>query len=341
MAYFDCQIVQGGGGVILTVTCSPTFAGVAITATDGTTTLTATCPSSSPYEVEFKLPNAGTWTISGVISGTTVSTNVVIPSSAELNAIPDGATATPTDDIQTWLNCANIWDKNYTTISQVLADSATVTALIASNNAADYMARSTSWANSVTANSSAMTKIGANDYCADKLLADSTWLTAICDSTYFESVLNVKVPTMTSDTTPSGTAFADSNIPGGYAYLAFDNNASTGWRPASLDSRTSYGSRIGYIFTSPTCVKKAVFTIQSSYNVPTTNCKLRGSNDGNTWNDISDVSKFSLSNTSKTITLKGTSITAYRRIALFADALNVNNQFSSQCNSVQFYGRSS
>ena len=30
----------------------------------------------------------------------------------ELIDAPDGATVTPTDDVQTWLYCANIWDKS-------------------------------------------------------------------------------------------------------------------------------------------------------------------------------------------------------------------------------------
>lgn len=236
MAYFDCQIVQGGGGLILVVTCHSFFAGATITATDGETTLQATCPSSSPYTVEFKIPNSGSWTISGTASGQTGSTTVVIPDSATLTPpIPTGSTVTPVNDIQIWLHCANIWNKNYTTITQVLADASTLQALIASNNAADYMARSTSWASSVTANSTAMTYIGANNYCANKLLANSTWLNAICNSTYFESVLNVKVPTMTSNTTPSGVASATkaSASGDGSAFQAFDKNTSTYWTTAN------------------------------------------------------------------------------------------------------------
>jgi hypothetical protein len=60
--------------------------------------------------------------------------------------IPDGRTVLPTDDIQIWLHCANIWDKNYTTLAEVLADSTTLSALISSNNAVDYLVRSTTWA---------------------------------------------------------------------------------------------------------------------------------------------------------------------------------------------------
>ena len=89
MAYFHCLIGGGssGGGYTLTVTCDSQFAGTTITCTDGTTTLTATCPSASPYEVEFEIPNGGDWTISGVVSGQTITTGVSIPTTATLEAI--------------------------------------------------------------------------------------------------------------------------------------------------------------------------------------------------------------------------------------------------------------
>lgn len=83
MAYFECIIGNGTGtgtGIPLIVTCASAFAGLTITCTDGTTTLTDTCPSSSPYEITFNLPNTGTWTVSGVISGTTYSESVVVDS---------------------------------------------------------------------------------------------------------------------------------------------------------------------------------------------------------------------------------------------------------------------
>lgn len=89
MAYFHCLIGGGssGGGYELTVTCDAAFAGTTITCTDGVTTLTQTCPSAPPYEVVFAIPNGGDWTISGVISGSTVSTGISIPTSAELAAL--------------------------------------------------------------------------------------------------------------------------------------------------------------------------------------------------------------------------------------------------------------
>lgn len=73
-------------GATLEVTCDQDFAGLTITATDGTTTLSKACPSSIPYIVEFDIPNEGTWTVSGIIDGMTFSTqiSVTIDYAAEL-----------------------------------------------------------------------------------------------------------------------------------------------------------------------------------------------------------------------------------------------------------------
>ena len=120
MAYFHCLIGGGssGGGYELTVTCDSAFSGTTITCTDGTTTLTQTCPSSSPYEVVFEIPNGGDWTISGTTGGHTVSTGVSIPTSAEL--------------IATIQQTVTIYSAKEDTISYVDIDGATQTITFAS-----------------------------------------------------------------------------------------------------------------------------------------------------------------------------------------------------------------
>ena len=120
MAYFHCLIGGGssGGGYELTVTCDSAFASSTITCTDGTTTLTQTCPSSSPYEVVFEIPNGGDWTISGTTGGHTVSTGVSIPTSAEL--------------IATIQQTVTIYSAKEDTISYVDIDGATQTITFAS-----------------------------------------------------------------------------------------------------------------------------------------------------------------------------------------------------------------
>lgn len=326
MAYFHCLIGGGssGGGYELTVTCDADFAGTTITATDGVTTLTQTCPSASPYEVVFAIPNGGTWTVSGIVSGSTCTASIDIPDELELIAIPDGSTVTPTDVIQTWLKCGGIFDKSYTTLNEVLADSTTLLALMSDDNAADYLVRSTTWASGVTANSTAMTDIGANNYCADTLLSDSTWAEAICNSTYFESVLNTKVPTMTSNTTPSGTCFASgSSDP---AYYAFDGNDSTHWAaPDAVDGT------VGYEFTSDVCIRKAKF--RALYG--TRQFSVSYSDDGTTYTSCSETVTATNAETDYYVLTTATTAHKYWR-------MNVHHTQGASgffVQTVQFYGR--
>lgn len=342
MAYFRCSVGSGGSGIPLVVTCASAFAGTIITCTDGTTTLTDACPSSSPYEITFNLPNTGTWTISGTISGQTFTTTVTVTeTTANLNNTPDGATVTPTDDVQTLLNCANIWDKNYTTISQLLADTTSLLAVIDDNNAADYLVRSTTWATDVCADSTAMTYIGADDYCAETLLANSTWRTTICNSAYFESVLNVKVPTMTSNTTPSGecvysTEFSELSY---YAYKAFDGNSSSRW--AAQGSGAIRNQYVGYKFTQPIVVNKVSLTAAYVNNYTRVkNYHIDGRVDSNSeW-----VSLYTgiVQNTSSTHTdtILISNETAYQDYRIYVvDNYASSNDYGISINELQFYGR--
>lgn len=173
---------------------------------------------------------------------------------------PEGSTVLPTDDVQIWLACASITDKAYTTISQVLADTSTLSTLIASNNAVDYMARSTTWASDVCADSTAMSYIGLNNYCSNSLIAVSDWINAIANSVYIESVLNVKAPVMTGTTTPSGEVLYSTTYGSTYdGWKAFDGNPATEWASASTNYQNQY---IGYDFKRS--VKISAFMIQNT-----------------------------------------------------------------------------
>lgn len=343
MAYFECVIgsaASGGSGADLIVTCDANFAGSTITCTDGNTTFTEVCPSSSPYEVTFESIPTGTWTISGVSGGQTFTQSVTITDfTASLHDIPDGATVTPTDDIQTWLHCANIFNKSYTTISQVLSDTSTLLALISSNNAADYMARSTSWASSVCANQTAMGYIGNNNYCANKLLSDSTWCTAICNSTYFESVLNVKVPTMTSDTTPSGQVIYSSKYSN--AYSVFDSDTGTYWFPSAGTGINAY---IGYKFTSAIKVRKWRLLPLSCESQQTVSFILQGSNDNSNWTNIGtaqSVTYYTGTNTTnyKTVSIVNNTAYKYYRLKVASGELHSAGMYSAKTSIIQFWGR--
>jgi len=161
--------------------------------------------------------------------------------------VPDGKTVTPTDDVEIWLKCAGIEDSGYTTLAEVMADTGVLSALIADSNAVDYLVRSTTFASNVCADQNAMSLIGLNNYASNTLIANSTWNTAIQNSAYYESVDNAKIPTMTGNTTPSGTCYASSYYSSAYPYLAFDNNNQTQWESNTV---VSGGEYIGYTFPS-------------------------------------------------------------------------------------------
>ena len=218
---------QGGGSQYVIIVKSEYYEGQTVTATKDTKSKSAVITSGV---ARIPVDEGGVWTLT-LSSGETWNTpNMIYYGEYEVALVPNGSTVTPTNDIQTWLKCADI-NKSYTTISQVLADTNTLSALISDNNAVDYMVRSTTWASDVCNNESAMTYIGLNDYCANKLLSDSTWSEAICDSPYFEKVLNAKVPVMTSNTKPYGEASASGVFSTYYPYMAFRGIVSSdyGW----------------------------------------------------------------------------------------------------------------
>ena len=240
--------------------------------------------------------------------------------------------------VQTWLTAANI-EKNYYTLAQVLADTTTLAALMNSTDAVDYLVTVKSWINDITANEAAMTAIGNNNYAANTLLANSDWRTGICNSTYFESVLNTKVPVMTSDTTPSGECICSSAYQDQQAYKVFDNDTSTSW-----SNGTTNAGYVGYIFNSPVSIARFdVFQrTLGNYNGTTEVIKAEGSNTGNVndWYDISDsytwvcIVTSGAANTSYICN----DIKKYKYIRLYTSATS-NPSVLPTLASLQFYGR--
>ena len=204
--------------------------------------------------------------------------------------------------------------------------------MISSNNATDYLVRSTTWASGLTADSTAMTDIGANDYCAETLLADSTWCNAICNSTYFESVLTTKVPTMTSNTTPSGEViysqdFGDANYS---IWKSFDGNISTTGNVVNANN-----CYFGYHFTSDVKVKKVVVKgVEVSSSAGAT-WQVKGSSDGITWSSPFDEKNVTNGTDATFIFFNDT---AYSRYIIFQPTKSGTN-LGVGAKEVQFYGR--
>ena len=263
-----------------------TDAGCTVTLTKGAKTVTCTEVSSGVYE--GGIDEYGTWAVNNVTLGYSRNFTVDAVKIYNLSFIPDGRTVTPVNDVQTLLHCAGIFDKAYTVLSQLISDTASLYSVITDNNAVDYLVRSTSFTSGICGDSTAMTYIGSNNYAADTLLSDATWCPAICNSAYKSSVLNVTVPQMTGNTTPSGECIADGGQSS--AYKAFDKLA---WADGSSSDKWNGGttaSYIGYDFQTP--VKVVMFEI-APVSVTTADARikavamqLQGSNDGVTFDDI-------------------------------------------------------
>ena len=118
-----------------------------------------------------------------------------------------------------------------------------------------------------------------------RMLNSDIWSESICNSTYFELLLNVSVPTMTSNTKPSGEVFADTDEGSYLAINAFnDNDAEKNiWMTQNLTS-----GYIGYDFKKNVIVKLVLLRNRNSiYNIfPVKTFKIQGSN-GDEWEVLS------------------------------------------------------
>lgn len=487
MAYYRCMMSGGSGDfpVTLTVTCDSNYEGETLYLTKGLTVLSEIVPSN--LTVTFTFPENGTWVLSNSLNQETETFVNVGEYECLMLSIPDGKTITPTDDIQIWLNCANIWDKTYTTLAEVLADTDTLSALIASNNAVDYMVRSTTWAvatalvptmtddthpsgecitpsysegqeaykafdndlsttwssshtnpnydgsnyigyhfdkkikctvarftqrylpdyspvvvasikyqgsndgvtwtdissakniqittlstqvaddtalnvsggysyyravylsrvsgntdvyptcaelqfySGITQDSTAMSYIGLNNYCANTLLADSTWCEAICNSEYFESVLNVKVPAMTSDTTPSGEVSAYSYNYSNYPWHAFDGNSTTS---SDMWASENLSTWIQYKFATPKKIKCVRFRQFWSNSYQVTEGIIKASNDGVNFTDVKPFTNVPSSDYKYIYLNSNEDSNSYWRMHITAV-----NDGAASLNELQFYGR--
>ena len=184
--------------------------------------------------------------------------------------------------IQSWLRAAGITNKVYTTISELASDSTTLLALISSHDATDYLVTAKGLINDVCGNSTIMSYIGLDNYCSNTLIADADWIDGICNSAYVDSVMNIKVPNMTSNTTPSGEVIADYQEYPNVSWHAFDGDSSTFWYG------TANAHRLGYKFDRAV---KCVYVKQTDYNTTAgvVHWKAQVSDDGTNWTDVTDL----------------------------------------------------
>ena len=176
----------------------------------------------------------------------------------------DGGTAIPINDVQLWLKCAEITDKPYSTISEVLSDIDTLYLLMSSENAMKYMTRSIGFASDVCANENAMTYIGSSAYCDSILLENDNgeWISAISQSEYMGKIFVSMIPAMTSNTEPRGVVSTNTTIIEGNdkAYISFSKGNGIG-----AQYKTNVVNQIvtSYSFDSPQKISLVSFGILS------------------------------------------------------------------------------
>ena len=341
---FTCD--SGYIGQTLTMTYKdPPHAGETVDNVSGTVVLDST---DGKGKLTLYPMHSGNWECSSYSSVIDITMKKTIELSywgitnVEFNDIPDGATETPTDDVQTWLHCANIWDKQYTTVSQVVADKTTLNALVQNENANDYLVRSTTFSTTLcenNANNEAMYYLGLYDGCANKLLADDYWSNAIYSADVkltngdylFEKVLNFKVPTMTSYTEPEGEVSASSQWTiSEPPYKAFDNNYNTFWASGS-----KIPAWIQYIFKAKNKVKMIVFALGNGWGMK--DCILQGSNDGVSFTDIKSFTNTETTPKKDVKVICSDNMNAYLYYRLYISTASTNS--GATLSKLQFYGR--
>lgn len=331
MAYFECIVGNGGGGqtdIPLIVNCDAQFAGLTITATQGLLSYTETCPSTSPYEVVFHLPQDGTWTISGTLSGQTYSDSITI-SAFEMYLIAGF-------NWRAWVTAGGLDPTDYSDLSDVFADEAAVRRLMLVHASADYLIDRVSddvdTLDDFVVNDTAMKWLGLCDYVCDGIRAITGAEAKLLNSTYWERYLKDHVPVMTSNTAPYGTASDSSNRSGYEAWHAFDGSDSS---LAGCSTSTTSGAYFRYQFTNPIAVKRISFIGGNSSSTINSNvATLEASNDGNNWETIKDDINI-VYNHLETVDVENNVPYIYWQIK--QKSTNVSVQYSLF--SLQFYGR--
>lgn len=326
--YSEYEVVIGGASIVLTITND--FFGETVTCTDGTTTKSWVCDSTThTFAVGL-----GTWTISATVSGSTFSTSVEVTEYTSYNA------ELTMYGYQGWLTAGGI-TKTFSSLAEVLADEKTVRTLFTKKASVDYLV---GWAQ--VDNASATTILN-NDYCAkwinlrdyalDTLYANQTIASAMdsADKYFYgewverNGVWQPKgnVPIMTSNSAPYGVVSASSVWQSDDAWKAFDNNESTQWSPSTVPS-PSNKQYIQYKFVNPICVKK-FYAKGRLDGTARLNFTVQGSNDGTTFTDLYTISTDEVFD-EKEDTISNNAYYMYVRVEAYA-----NIGFKS----LQFYGR--
>ncbi len=264
------------------------------------TAMTAVAASSTAMTAVI----ASSTALTAVIASSTAMTAVAASSTAMTAVI---ASSTALSAVVASSTAMTAVAASSTAMTAVAASSTAMAAVIASSTAMAAVIASSTAMTAVAASSTAMTAVAASSTAMEAVIASSTALTAIfANSTALSAFksstsLTVKtIPTMTSNTAPSGVASASSIVSSAYdAWKAF-NNATGHWMTPNGVTTNSW---VSYDFTVPVYIHTAElknaslngtckdFRVECSNDYITFETALTGTQENNTTLQIRDVIK--------------------------------------------------
>ncbi len=166
-----------------------------------------------------------------------------------------------------------------TAMSAVIASSTAMSAVAASSTAMSAVAASSTAMSAVAASSTAMSAVIASSTAMSAIFANATATTTFKNST---ALTAVQVPTMTSNTAPSGVAAASGEYSSEYAaWKAFDGNNTSRWQ-----RNTAAPNWISYQFAASLLLHTVEFINDPSYSLGANAYIVQVSNDGTNWTDV-------------------------------------------------------
>ena len=163
--------------------------------------------------------------------------------------------------------------------------------------------------------------------------------TDISDPSPEPSGYKALVPTMTSNTTPSGVASSSGGSYNNTAYKAFDADNVT-YGVALAGNTTDQGNWLMYKFTKPVCVKEFILTDKiGTHTMNTVAMQLQGSNDGTNFYEVYSNSSYMASDDFDTkISIDNDNYYLYYRVYYSGGVQIVSGQYFSYILKLQLYG---
>lgn len=248
-----------------------------------------------------------------------------------------------TGGVFSWMKAANIpLSYSYSTIGLVCADTSLLASLFNSQDACDYLVTAKSFIEQgICDNENFMTALGNSNYASNLLLSDAEWYEAIKSSTYASLVINVTVPKMTGDTTPSGEAYASSYASSYQPWKAFNQSTSSttcwSWSGTGAVANNAW---LAYDFGKAVKIYGVFWQNRTTTQAtrPLGTLIVQGSNDKTTWTDVSDTLTGSATASAK-FNYHFANSNAYRHYRVLVTSTAVSGDTNLIIQQLQFYGR--